>query len=190
MIQSQYGSLPGLISLVGRVLYLACRKFCILVLYKKGLGDPRLQSQRSGRRVRRIRSSEVQGHPWLQSKFKGSLGRVRFLSQQEERELHLRGSCAFSKGEGGRAGGSKHSLKDLLLLEGSSSSWCLDYKVTLSAFSNKWSHQVLRVNRTLADHSVTIFYLHRISVLARGCLLTASRKKNRWLCSRSFYSKQ
>lgn len=81
------------------------------------------------------------------------------------------------KGEGGRAGGSKHSLKDLLLLEGSSSSWCLDYKVTLSAFSNKWSHQVLRVNRTLADHSVTIFYLHRISVLARGCLLTASRKK-------------
>lgn len=81
------------------------------------------------------------------------------------------------KGEGGRAGGSKHSLKDLLLLEGSSSSWCLDYKVTLSAFSNKWSHQVLRVNRTLADHSVTIFHLHRISVLARGCLLMASRKK-------------
>lgn len=112
------------------------------------------------------------------------------MAQQEERVLHLRDSCAFSiqrRGWESREA-SKHSLKDLLLLEGSSSSWCLDYKVTLSASSNKWSPQVSRVNRTPTDHSVTIFHLHRISVLVRGCLLMPSRKKkNHRLCSQSFF---
>jgi hypothetical protein len=91
--------------------------------YTQGLVNHTFHSQHSG-------ETEVQGYPSLKSKFiiSWEYGRPPLIKKRVLHPCHSR-ALAFS-GEDRRAG-NKHFLKDLLLLESLSSSWCLDYGMKL-----------------------------------------------------------